>query len=202
MAEFRPTFVLAVPRVFEQVFNNASQQALIAGRGRVFDGAVGTAIAYSRALDAGRPGLALRARHRAYERLVYRPLRGRLGGRVRYAISGGAPLGERLGHFFRGIGVPVLEGYGLTESTAALTVNTPQEHKVGTVGRPRARHRPRGSPTTVSCCSAAARSSTATGVPRTPPRTRCGTAGCTPATSARSTPRASSASPAASRRSW
>ena len=136
MAEFRPTFVLSVPRVFEQVFNNASQQALITGRGRVFDGAVGTAIAYSRALDTGRPGLALRARHRAYERLVYRPLRERLGGRVRYAISGGAPLGERLGHFFRGIGVPVLEGYGLTESTAALTVNTPQEHKVGTVGRP------------------------------------------------------------------
>ena len=136
MAEFRPTFVLSVPRVFEQVFNNASQQALITGRGRVFDGAVGTAIAYSRALDTGRPGLVLRARHRAYERLVYRPLRERLGGRVRHAISGGAPLGERLGHFFRGIGVPVLEGYGLTESTAALTVNTPQEHKVGTVGRP------------------------------------------------------------------
>ncbi len=136
MADFRPTFVLSVPRVFEQVFNNASQQALIVGRGRLFDGAVGTAIAYSRALDADGPGLVLRTRHRAYERLVYRPLRDRLGGRVRHAISGGAPLGERLGHFFRGIGVPVLEGYGLTESTAALTVNQPHEHKVGTVGRP------------------------------------------------------------------
>ncbi len=136
MASFRPTFVLAVPRVFEKVFNNASQQALIAGRGRVFDAAAATAIAYSRALDTGRPSLLLRTRHRAYERLVYAPLRKRLGGRIRHAIAGGAPLGERLGHFFRGIGLPVLEGYGLTETTAALTVNRPGEHKVGTVGRP------------------------------------------------------------------
>lgn len=136
VAGLRPTFVLGIPRVFEQVFTGASQQARIVGRRRVFDAAVTTAIAWSRALDDGGPSLLLRARHRAYERLVYAPLRRRLGGRVRHAISGGAPMGERLTHFFRGVGVPVLEGYGLTESTGALAVNTPAELKIGTVGRP------------------------------------------------------------------
>ena len=132
----RPTFVLTVPRVFEKIFNTASQHAVADGRGRLFHRAVETAIAWSRAQETGRTSLALRARHATMDRLVYRQLRETLGGRCRYAVSGGAPLGDRLGHFYRGIGLPVLEGYGLTETTAALTVNTPEAHKVGTVGRP------------------------------------------------------------------
>ena len=133
---FRPSFVLAVPRVFEKVFNTASQRATADGRGKIFDRAAETAIAYSRGLDKGRPSLAVRAQHALFNRLVYGKLRQALGGSCTYAISGGAPLGERLGHFYRGIGLTVLEGYGLTETTAALTVNLPEAHKVGTVGRP------------------------------------------------------------------
>ncbi len=136
LTEFRPTFVLAVPRVFERVFNQASQRAASEGRGRLFDAAAATAISYSRALDVGRPGPFLRVRHAVFDRLVYGRLRAALGGRCSYAVSGGAPLGERLGHFYRGIGVTVLEGYGLTESTAAVTVNTPDALAVGSVGRP------------------------------------------------------------------
>ncbi|MDQ4052611.1 MAG: AMP-dependent synthetase/ligase [Actinomycetota bacterium] len=138
LQEFRPTFILAVPRVFEKVFNTASQKATADGRGKVFDRAAETAIAYSRGLDSakGRPSLAVRAQHAAFSRLVYRKLLDALGGACDYAVSGGAPLGERLGHFYRGIGLTVLEGYGLTETTAALTVNLPEAQKVGTVGRP------------------------------------------------------------------
>jgi long-chain acyl-CoA synthetase len=133
---FEPTFVLAVPRVFEKVFNTASQRATADGRGAIFDRAAETAIAYSRGLDRGRPSLTVRGQHAVFSRLVYGKLRAALGGRCEFAVSGGAPLGERLGHFYRGIGVTVLEGYGLTETTAALTVNTPDALKVGTVGRP------------------------------------------------------------------
>jgi len=136
LREFRPTFVLAVPRVFEKVFNAASQQAAIDGHARTFDKAADTAIAWSRSQDDGGPGRLLRLRHRIYDRTVYARLRETLGGRCAYAVSGGAPLGERLGHFFRGIGVTVLEGYGLTETTAAITVNRPDAVKIGTVGRP------------------------------------------------------------------
>ena len=136
LQEFRPSFVLGVPRVFEKVFNTASQRATADGRGKVFDRAAEVAIAYSRGLDKGRPSVAVRAQHAVFSRLVYGKLREALGGRCRYAISGGAPLGERLGHFYRGIGLTVLEGYGLTETTAALTVNLPEAQKIGTVGRP------------------------------------------------------------------
>jgi long-chain acyl-CoA synthetase len=143
LGEYQPTFVLAVPRVFEKVFNSASTKAYADGKGPVFDRAVATAIAYSRAQDAttrrGRPkrvGVALRARHALFDRLVYGRLREALGGRAEWAISGGAPLGDRLAHFYRGIGVTVLEGYGLTETTAALCVNTPTDQRIGTVGRP------------------------------------------------------------------
>jgi long-chain acyl-CoA synthetase len=135
-AAFRPTFILAVPRVFEKVFNTASQRAAADGRGGVFDRAATTAIAWSRAQEGGKAGLALRLRHALFDRLVYGRLRAALGGRCTYAVSGGAPLGDRLGHFYRGIGVNVLEGYGLTETTAALTANLPDAQKVGTVGRP------------------------------------------------------------------
>jgi long-chain acyl-CoA synthetase len=136
LGQFRPTFVLAVPRVFEKVFNTASQNATAEGRGKVFDRAAEVAIAWSRGLDRGKQSVAVRAQHALFSRLVYGRLRAALGGRCSYAVSGGAPLGERLGHFYRGIGLVVLEGYGLTETTAALTVNTPDAVKVGTVGRP------------------------------------------------------------------
>jgi len=137
LGEFRPTFVLAVPRVFEKVFNTASQRAVADGKGRIFERAADTAIAWSRAQDSGRrTPVRVSAQHALFNRLVYGRLRDALGGRCEYAVSGGAPLGERLGHFYRGIGLTILEGYGLTETTAALTVNLPDAQKVGTVGRP------------------------------------------------------------------
>ncbi len=136
LATFKPTFILSVPRVFEKVYNSSEQKAEAAGKGKIFHAAADTAIAYSEALDHGGPGLALRAKHAMFDKLVYGKLRAALGGRVRWAVSGGAPLGPRLGHFFRGIGLTVLEGYGLTETTAASTVSTPGMMKIGTVGRP------------------------------------------------------------------
>jgi long-chain acyl-CoA synthetase len=136
LAALQPSFLLAVPRVFERVYNGAQQQAHARGKGRIFDWADRTAVAYSRALDDGQPGRRLRLAHRLSDRLVYGRLRAALGGRVDYAISGGAPLGARLGHFLRGVGVTVLEGYGLTETTAAATVNLPHAVKIGTVGPP------------------------------------------------------------------
>ncbi|MER7249880.1 AMP-dependent synthetase/ligase [Kribbella sp. NPDC000426] len=136
LGAFRPTFILSVPRVFEKVFNSASQKAHADGKGKIFDAAADTAIAYSQALDKGGSSFGLKARHMLFDRLVYGKLRAVLGGQVQYAVSGGAPLGDRLGHFFRGIGVPVLEGYGLTETTAAVAVNLPDDIRIGTVGRP------------------------------------------------------------------
>jgi len=136
LQSFQPTFILAVPRVFEKVFNTASQNATADGKGKIFDRAADVAIAYSRGLDAGRVPLRVRAQHAAFSKLVYAKLRAALGGQCEYAVSGGAPLGDRLGHFYRGIGLTVLEGYGLTETTAALTVNLPDALKIGTVGRP------------------------------------------------------------------
>jgi long-chain acyl-CoA synthetase len=136
LGSFQPTFILAVPRVFEKVFNTASQKATADGRGKIFDRAAQTAIAYSRGVEKGRPSPVVRLQHALFSKLVYGKLRDALGGRCRYAVSGGAPLGERLGHFYRGIGLTVLEGYGLTETTAAVTVNTPEATKIGTVGRP------------------------------------------------------------------
>ncbi len=133
---FRPTFVLAVPRVFERVFDSARRKAVAGGKERIFDRAAATAIAWSEGVDAGGPSLVVRAQRALFDRLVYGKLRAALGGRVRWAVSGGAPLGARLGHFFRGAGVTVLEGYGLTETTAAATVNTRAGQRVGTVGRP------------------------------------------------------------------
>ncbi len=137
LAAFRPTFILAVPRVFEKVYNTAEQRAIGERKGGIFARAAGTAMAYSQALDRpGRPGAGLRAQHALFDRMVYSKLRAALGGRAAYAVSGGAALTERLGHFFRGIGITVLEGYGLTETTAAATVNRPDRTKIGTVGQP------------------------------------------------------------------
>ncbi len=136
LAAFQPTFILSVPRVFEKVYNSAKQKAHADGKGPIFDRAAATAIAYSEALDRGGPGLLLKLRHGLFDKLVYGKLRAALGGRVRYAVSGGAPLGARLGHFFRGVGVTVLEGYGLTETAAGATLNLPGRQKVGSVGKP------------------------------------------------------------------
>jgi long-chain acyl-CoA synthetase len=137
LASFRPTFVLAVPRVFEKVYNGAEQRAIGEGKGKIFARAARTAVGYSEALDRpGGPGLALRAEHALFDRLVYGKLRAALGGRATVAVSGGAALAERLGHFFRGAGVTILEGYGLTETTAAIAVNRPDRQKIGTVGMP------------------------------------------------------------------
>jgi len=136
LAGFQPTFVLAVPRVFEKIFNSAEAKASAEGKGKIFLRAATVAIAYSEALDAGGPGLPLRLQHALFDRLVYGKLRAAMGGAVRYAVSGGAPLGTRLGHFYRGIGVVILEGYGLTETTAPVAVNTPDKIKIGTVGPP------------------------------------------------------------------
>jgi long-chain acyl-CoA synthetase len=136
LGEFKPTFVLAVPRVFEKVYNSAKAKAEADGKGKIFDKAAQVAIEWSRAQDKGGAGLALKAQHAVFDKLVYGKLRAALGGRCLGAISGGAPLGERLGHFFRGIGVTVYEGYGLTETTAAASVNHDDALRIGTVGRP------------------------------------------------------------------
>jgi long-chain acyl-CoA synthetase len=138
LAEFRPTFVLAVPRVFEKIYFGAQRQASTSKAGtRIFAAAAGAAVEWSEALAAGRSvGPLHAARHGAFDLLVYRRLRAAAGGRVGYAISGGGPLNERLGHFFRGAGITVLEGYGLTEATGAATVNRPGSNKIGTVGLP------------------------------------------------------------------
>lgn len=133
---FRPTFLLAVPRVFEKVYNGAEAKAVAGGKGKIFAMAAETAIAWSRAKMAGSVPVTLRLRHALFDRLVYSTLRNAMGGQVSWAVSGGAPLGERLAHFFRGIGVTILEGYGLTETTAPVAVNMPWDVKPGTVGPP------------------------------------------------------------------
>ncbi|MFG2570562.1 AMP-dependent synthetase/ligase [Streptomyces sp. NPDC048567] len=137
LAAFRPTLILGVPRVFEKVYNAARAKAQADGKGKIFDRAADTAIAYSRALGTPQgPSMGLKFRHKVFDRLVYGKLRAVLGGRGEHAISGGAPLGERLGHFYRGIGFTVLEGYGLTESCAATAFNPWDRQKIGTVGQP------------------------------------------------------------------
>ncbi len=137
LGTFRPTFILSVPRVFEKVYNSAEQKAAASGKGPIFQRAAKTAIVYSRALDTPRgPSPWLRLQHKVADVLVLHKLRAALGGQAEWAISGGAPLGERLGHFYRGVGLKVLEGYGLTETTAPATVNRPGKTKIGSVGLP------------------------------------------------------------------
>ena len=137
LASFSPTFLLAVPRVFEKVYNGAQLKAETGGKGKIFDKAAETAIQYSEALatKAG-PSLGLKLKHKLFDRLVFGKLREAMGGRVKYAISGGAPLGARLGHFYRGIGLTVLEGYGLTETYAPATLGRGEKIKIGKVGYP------------------------------------------------------------------
>ncbi|MFZ0831702.1 MAG: long-chain fatty acid--CoA ligase [Mycobacterium sp.] len=132
---FKPTVVVSVPRVFEKVYNTADLNARDAGRGKIFELAAHTAIEWSKGCDTGGPSLLLRARHALFDRLVYGKLRAALGGNCTASISGGAPLGARLGHFYRGVGVSIYEGYGLTETSAAITVNRVGDLRVGTVGK-------------------------------------------------------------------
>ena len=137
LASFKPTFLLAVPRVFEKVYNGAQLKAETGGKGKIFDRAAQTAIQYSEALDSkSGPSIGLKIKHTLFDRLVYGKLREAMGGRVKYAISGGAPLGARLGHFYRGIGLTVLEGYGLTETYAPATLGRGHKVKIGKVGYP------------------------------------------------------------------
>ena len=134
-AVFKPTVVVSVPRVFEKVYNTAELNARDSGKGRIFDFAARTAIEWSTAQDSGGPGRLLQAGHAVFDRLVYRKLRAALGGDCHAAVSGGAPLGKRLCHFYRGVGLTVYEGYGLTETSSAITVNRIGEERVGTVGK-------------------------------------------------------------------
>ncbi len=136
LAAFKPTFILGAPRVFEKVYNTASNKATSDGNGRIFRMAVDVAIAYSTALtDNRKPGLSIRLRHALFDRLVYSKFRAALGGRLRFAISGSAPLAARTAHFYLGVGVEIIEGWGLTETTAAASVNMVGATKIGTVGR-------------------------------------------------------------------
>jgi long-chain acyl-CoA synthetase len=134
LGSFKPTFLLAVPRVFEKVYNSSEQKAETGGRGAIFRRAAATAIEHSVALDAGHVGMGLRLRFALFDRLVLSKIRQAMGGRVQYAVSGSAPLGHRLGHFYRSLGIKILEGYGLTETTAPATVNLVSKFKIGTVG--------------------------------------------------------------------
>ena len=138
LGSFKPTFLLAVPRVFEKVFNGSAAKAHEASpiKGKIFDRAAAVAIAYSEALDHGHMSKGLALQHGLFDKLVYSKLRHAMGGRVTHAISGGAALGARLGHFYRGLGLIILEGYGLTETTAGSTLNLPSSLKIGSVGRP------------------------------------------------------------------
>jgi len=136
LASFKPTFVLAVPRIFEKIYNGAEARAEAAGKGKIFKKAADVAIAYSEALDKKGMSPILKIKHALFDKLVYSKIRAGMGGNVEAAISGGAPLGARLGHFYRGAGVTILEGYGLTETTAGATLNLYGAHRVGSVGRP------------------------------------------------------------------
>ena len=186
-ASFQPTFILAVPRVFEKIYNSSEQKAAGDGKGRIFASAAATAMEWSESLDTGGPGVGLRLKHAVFDRLVYSKLRTAMGGRIQFAVSGGAPLGTRLGHFYRGIGVIVLEGYGLTETTAPVHGQRAREgqdrHGRHTAaGRRDPDRRGRRDP-----ASRASTSSRGTATTRPRPQRRCRTAGSTPATSASST---------------
>ena len=136
LRSFRPSYLIGVPRVFEKAYVAAQRTAYAGGKAKIFDAAERTAIAYSQAVQQGSVPLGLKVRHAVFDRLVYAKIRAALGGECRAAISGGAALGERLGHFFRGVGVTIYEGYGLTETSAGATLNLEHEIKIGTVGRP------------------------------------------------------------------
>ncbi len=197
---YSPHMILGVPRVFEKVRDAAAGKAAAGGKlnAAIFQFAEETAIAYSESLDHGGPSLFLKAKRTMADRLVYGKLREAMGGECQMAISGGGALSIKLGHFFRGVGVPIYEGYGLTESTAAHTVNMPGSQKIGTVDCPWAAT-VFVSPRTARSNCAAGSSSTVTGATRRPPPTHSTTVGSAPATSVRSTPTDTPPSPDARR---
>ncbi|MFF7292916.1 AMP-dependent synthetase/ligase [Microbacterium sp. NPDC008134] len=135
LGSFKPTFLLAVPRVFEKVYNSAEQKAEAGGKGKIFRAAADVAIEHSKLVEAGKKiPFGTKLKFALFNKLVYGKLREAMGGNVAYAVSGSAPLGSRLGHFFHSLGVVILEGYGLTETTAPATVNLADKSKIGTVG--------------------------------------------------------------------
>ena len=135
LGSFQPSFLLAVPRVFEKVYNSAEQTAEAGGKGKIFRVAAQVAVQHSQAVMSGKkPGLGLSLKFKLFDKLVYSTLREKMGGRVKYAVSGSAPLSHYLGHFYHSLGIKILEGYGLTETTAPVTVNLPDKFKIGTVG--------------------------------------------------------------------
>ena len=141
LKSFQPTFLLAVPRIFEKIYAGAQQSAEAAGKGKLFAAAADTAVAYSTALNSAAaggkgPSAALKLRHKLFDKMLYPKVRNVFGGKLTYAISGASALSPQLAHFFRGAGVMVLEGYGLTETTAPATVNTVPLARVGSVGLP------------------------------------------------------------------
>lgn len=134
---FKPTFILAVPRIFEKIYNAASQKAGAGFKGRVFADATQTAYDWSHAQQSGGSiPLALNAKHALYNKLVYSSIMEVFGGHVEYAVSGGAPLDSSIAHFFNGVGLPLLEGYGMTETCAPSSVNPTEGYKIGTIGLP------------------------------------------------------------------
>ncbi len=136
LGSFKPSFLLAVPRVFEKVYNSSEQKAEAGGKGKIFRKAAAVAVAHSQALEGGRVPLSLKLQFKLFDTLVYSKLKAALGGRVVYAVSGSAPLSPYLGHFYHSLGIKILEGYGLTETTAPATVNLATYFKIGTVGPP------------------------------------------------------------------
>ncbi|POX46153.1 long-chain fatty acid--CoA ligase [Streptomyces sp. Ru71] len=139
---FQPTFILAVPYIFEKVFNSARRKAEKDGKAGPFEKAVEIAVRYADAVEAKAwgtgpgPSAGLRMQHQLFDKLVYAKVRAAMGGRIRNAMSGGSAMDRRLGLFFAGAGVQIYEGYGLTESTAAATANPPERTRYGTVGQP------------------------------------------------------------------
>ncbi|GAA3555120.1 AMP-dependent synthetase/ligase [Nonomuraea rosea] len=136
LQDFKPTFLLGVPRVFEKVYNGAEQKAIAGGKGKIFARAVDVAVSWSKAESSGGAPLGLRLQRAVFDKLVYAKLRAATGGRLSAAVCGGSALGDRLGHFFKGVGIEVFEGYGLTETSAPCSVNMPGANKIGTVGKP------------------------------------------------------------------
>ena len=137
LRSFKPTYLLGVPRVFEKVYNAASRKAGTGFKGRIFAQAAQCAREWSRTeQDGGKHSASQRARHAMFETSVYRAVRGALGPNIRYVACGGAPLSADLAHFFAGIGLPMIQGYGMTETAAPFTVTRVNDNKIGTVGQP------------------------------------------------------------------
>ncbi len=137
LRSFKPTYLLGVPRVFEKVYNAASRKAGTGFKGRMFAQAAQCAREWSRTeQDGGKHSASQRARHAMFETSVYRAVRGALGPNIRYVACGGAPLSADLAHFFAGIGLPMIQGYGMTETAAPFTVTRVNDNKIGTVGQP------------------------------------------------------------------